>query len=199
MIITHSVDTRYDLSSKLIVVVALMVSALASVSFTTPARADLVRQESIAPALPLTRDERAKIELETEILFRCMLYYEGLHSIQVRMLWIELLSLTVMTDRLPDVERRVQLDILKERIRAALEESERYQVDDAALRALIALPYEAFDFVRSLQEMERILLSLEEVTRGILDYTKANERRLQSENPAAMRARIPMDCPSNSP
>ena len=173
-------------------VVAMLVTAIIAL-FAPQASAAIVNEESVTP-VPLSPQELAKLELESEVLFRCMLFYEAEHVMDLRMLWISLLVKTALVNEPPHDAHQVRFDVLKGEMLDTLAMTRRYALDTAVLHGLLSRSYGQFDFVQAIFEIQGILVALEVVTVRILEYADVNNERLRSENPAAFKARIPEDC-----
>ena len=196
MAVLHTVRTEAVLKKwtfgRGVITVAMIVAASIAL-FAPQASAGIVREEPATPA-PLSPQERARLDLDSEIRLRCMLFHESVYLIDLRTMWIAVLSHTVIVYSLPDADRKERSDGLKSIMRLSLQETQRYALDTAVLQELAERPYKTFDYPRVVFEIERILVALEVITTRVLDYTDENDRRLQTENPAALMARIPDDC-----
>ncbi|MEK7529737.1 MAG: hypothetical protein AAB570_02340 [Patescibacteria group bacterium] len=160
-----------------------------------PPKSPLVRIDGESDRL--TPQQRAQMLLESEIMYRCVLWdtYQRV-DIHAR-LWAELAAAAAIIAEAEEVDRASLFDRYKEAISALVADTPS-QSWFADLRAQLAVPFDRFDWrgVQEIIEITHVVLVLG--SREEYEAYSRNESRLAREHSAALEARVPDDCPSSS-
>lgn len=145
----------------------------------------------------LTPEQRAQMLIETEILYRCVLWNTYRHVALLAERWEELAFLAEVLAEAEDVDRAPLFERYRE-VTFALIADTPAQSGFAELRAQLAVPFDRFDWrgVQGIIDVTHVVLFLG--SREEYGVYSRNESRLAREGSPALQARIPGDCPSSS-
>lgn len=142
-----------------------------------------------------TPEQRAQMLIETEILYRCVLWNTYRHVALLAERWEELAYISKVLAEAEEVDRASLFERYKEVIFAVAADTPA-QSGFAELRAQLAVPFDRFDWrgVQGMIDVTHAVLFL--ASQEEFGAFSRNESRLARENSAALQARVPDDCPS---
>lgn len=148
------------------------------------------------PTVEVSSPAQDALELEAEVLYRCVLYGQVQELVSIVQAWEPVLDsarILALADR--EFQRRMFAGYA-ETIWVMLIITPQ-SVDPQALMRLSQKTFEAFDFVRAYEEIARVTQSLRELAIKADLALRENDARLRATGSPALNARLPEDCPSS--